>query len=148
MASKLEHLVVSLEWAKQLPPASFSTTLFVWEVPVDGKPVVRESSYADCTTTNTIKGRPGHKWYPAPTLHEIMLAVKRLAGKPNPVLCMLDFFNQNIRFECRTYKNHASIGCLDHTLTAEDQMAWLWVKLYKERRRRREEHDLLRKVQQ
>ena len=141
MEANIKNYVVSLDYAKQLTPASFCTTLFVWEVPIDGKPVVRERSCGDCMTTSTVRGRPGHKWYPAPTLHEIMVAVKRLLGKPARLICQLDeYVDFASHYHTEPQQKHEMLfqAAPEKLTRPENQMAWLWIELEKERKRKRE----------
>lgn len=115
----LESIVASLELCKKIPDGEFEDTALVWETYYSKysiKPVVIDRKTSESTPHEFVENV-----YPAPTVVEIMKAIKKM--KVCSSICPSNrdngwFFNAHIRYELPVYGD-----------TAEEAALKMWFKV-------------------
>ena len=109
----LESIVASLELCKKIPDGEFEDSALVWVVKGD---------HEECAPRTMFNAIPNSwKVYPAPTVVEIMKAIKKM--KVCSSICPSNrdngwFFNAHIRYELPVYGD-----------TAEEAALKMWFKV-------------------
>lgn len=139
MATKLEYLVVDFGLAKQLEPSAFCTTVYVWVEDDSGFGLMERDHTCPSGGTHRI-GHPGELVYPAPTMSELMRAVKREICKSQKVTVTLGQ-DYNLVWDAEAELSGDLFPYVSEAKGSyrrpEDLLAQLWLRINAGKKRRR-----------